>query len=101
MHLIVAAVSCGHGPLKVLLAPLFAAFDALLGIVGGDVRPCFPVTARGRVPTSLGRAKHDRLVAGGSLGGDAMRLLECVAEEVTLSALSQVLIALLPWRGLE
>jgi hypothetical protein len=99
--LIITVISCGQGPLKALLVPLFAAFDALLGIVGGDVRQYLPVAAQGHLPASLGRVKHDHLIAGGALGSDAAWLLERVPEEVTLSALSQALVALLPWWGQE
>jgi hypothetical protein len=75
----------GHGPLKVLLALLFAAFDALLGAVGGDVRRRLPVAAQGYLPASLGRAEHDHLVAGGVLGGDVVQLLDHVPAEVAMS----------------
>jgi hypothetical protein len=81
----------GRGLLKALLAPLFGTFDTLLGGVGGDVGQRLPVAARGHLPASLGRAKHDRLVASGALGGNAVRLLEHVPEEVTTSALSRAL----------
>jgi hypothetical protein len=43
-----------------------------------------PCTARGCLPTSLGRAKHDHLITGGALGGDVVRLLECFPEEVAM-----------------
>jgi hypothetical protein len=66
--------------MKVLLVPLFATFDALLGAMGGDVGQCLP-------NTSLGRAKHDYLIVGGALGGEAAWLLECVPEEDPTSAL--------------
>jgi hypothetical protein len=36
-HLIIVVVDRGCGPMKVLLAPLFAAFATLLGAVGGNV----------------------------------------------------------------
>jgi hypothetical protein len=49
----------GRGLLKVLLAPLFGTFDALLDAVGGDVGQRLLVAARGHLPASLGRAKHD------------------------------------------
>jgi hypothetical protein len=63
----------GCGPLTALLAPLFAAFDALLGAVGGDVGRCLHVTTWGH------------LTAGGVLSGDAARLLRRVPEEVAMS----------------
>jgi hypothetical protein len=89
----VAIIAAGHGrsPLKVLLAPLVAAFNALLGTVSGDVGWCFFVVARRLLPASLCRAKHDRLVAGCALGGDAMRLLERARKEVAMSILSRAL----------
>jgi hypothetical protein len=88
-------IAIGHGPLKALLAPLSAAFDALLGVMGGNVRRCLPVTSWGRIPASLGMAKYDLLVAGGALGGDAAWLLERVPEEVVASALPWALCAVL------
>jgi hypothetical protein len=42
----------GRGPMMVLLAPLVATFDALLGLVSGDIRRCLPVTTRGDLPAS-------------------------------------------------
>jgi hypothetical protein len=87
----IVAIGRGRGPLKALLANLFVPFDALLGAVGGDVRWCLPVAARGCLPASLGRAKHGLLIAGGVLGGDATRLLERVPEEVAMSTLSRAL----------
>jgi hypothetical protein len=86
-HLTVVAVDRGHGPLKALLVPLFSAFDALLGDVGGDVRRRLPITSRGRLPASLGGAKLDCVVAG----GDDTRHIERVPEEVAMSALSWAL----------
>jgi hypothetical protein len=87
-RLIIVAASCGHGSLKVLLAPLFATFDALLRAVGGNVGRCLPVAAWDHLLGSLGRVKHDHLVAGGMLGGDVARLHERVPKEVVMSALS-------------
>jgi hypothetical protein len=55
----------GHGPLKVLLAPLFATLHTLPADVGGDIRRRSLATARGRLPASLGWARHDRLIASG------------------------------------
>jgi hypothetical protein len=81
--------------LKALLAPLFAAFDALLGAVGSDVRWHHPTTARGHLSTSLGRVEHDCLIAGGALGGDVALLLKHVPEEVSMFALSWALRAVL------
>jgi hypothetical protein len=43
----------GRGPMKVLLVPLVAAFDAVLGIVSSDIERSLLVTARGGLPTSL------------------------------------------------
>jgi hypothetical protein len=75
---IVALIMAGRGcsPLKALFVPLFAAFDALLGALGGDIRQCLLVAARGHLPASRCGAKRDRLIAGGALGGDAAQLLE-------------------------
>jgi hypothetical protein len=89
--LTVIAIGCGPDPLKALLAPLFATINALLGAVGGDVGRRLALTAQGRLPTSLCRLKHDSLVAGGALGGDVVRFLECVPKEVTMSTLSWAL----------
>jgi hypothetical protein len=90
-RLAVIVIGHGRGPVKVLLAPLSAAIDALLGVMGGDVRWCLHVAAQGRLPASLGRAKHDRVVAGSALGGDAAQLLKHVPEEVAMFALSWAL----------
>jgi hypothetical protein len=89
--LTVVDVSRSRDPLRVLLVPLFATFDALLGAVSGEVVQRFPVTMWGPLPASLGGAKHDHLVAGGAWGGDAVRLLKRVPEEVATSALPQAL----------
>jgi hypothetical protein len=43
--------------------------------------------------------KHDCLIAGGALGSDAVRLLEHVPEEVTMSALSWALQVVLKQRA--
>jgi hypothetical protein len=88
-HLPVAEVIVaghGRGPLKALLAPLVATFNALLGTVSDDVG-WHLVTAQGRLPAFLCRAEHDRPVTGGVLGDDVARLLERVPEEVSTSAL--------------
>jgi hypothetical protein len=79
----------GRNPLRALLASLLVALDALLSAVYGDVRWCLLITARGRLSTSLGLVKHDRLVASGVLGGDVIWLLECVPEKVTTLALER------------
>jgi hypothetical protein len=88
---VVAVIMVGCGPLKALLAPLFATLDGCLGAMGGDVRWCLLVTARGHRPTSLCRVNHNRLVGGGVLGGDARRLLKCALEEVAMSVLAWAL----------
>jgi hypothetical protein len=92
-HPVVAIVTAGRGcgPLKMLLLPLVAAFDALLGAVGGDIGWCLPVAALGGLPASLCWAKHDRLIGGGALGANVVWLLECAPEEVAMFALSQAL----------
>jgi hypothetical protein len=67
-YLPVAAVvvaSCGRGPPRVLLMPLFTALEALLSAADSDVRHCLLAAAEGHLPASLGRAKHDHLIAGG------------------------------------
>jgi hypothetical protein len=66
-----AVVAVGRGPMKALLAPLSATFDALLGAVRGDVGWHLPVATWGCLPASLGMTKHDCLIASGALGGDA------------------------------
>jgi hypothetical protein len=82
-------VSRGCGPLKVLLAPLFVALDALLAVVGGDIRRRSLIAARYHLPSSLGWKRHDRLIASGVLGGDVGWRIECVPEEVAMLALVQ------------
>jgi hypothetical protein len=72
----------GHGPLKAPLAPLFAVFDTLLGVVDGDIGWHLPAVAQGCLPASLGRVKHGHLITGGEFGGDVVRLLEHVPKEV-------------------
>jgi hypothetical protein len=68
---IAAVVMAGHGPLRALLVPLVAAPDALLGTMSGDIGRCLLVATRGRLPACLCRAEHNRLVAGGAMGGEA------------------------------
>jgi hypothetical protein len=99
--LVMAIITAGHGhnALKVLLAPLVATFNALLGAVGSNVRRCLLVTAQGHLPGFLGRAKHDCLVASGALSGDATRLLECGPKEVAMSVLPRALCAALGQRA--
>jgi hypothetical protein len=63
--------------------------------MGSNVGRRLPIAARGCLPTSLGRAKYDRLVAGGALDGDVTWLLERVPEEVAMSALSRALCSVL------
>jgi hypothetical protein len=91
---IVAIITTGRGrsPMKALLAPLVAAFDALLGTVGGDIGRCLLVATRGHLHASLCRAKHDRLVADVALGGDVTQLLEHAFEEIAMSALLWALV---------
>jgi hypothetical protein len=80
-----------RGPLEALHAPLVAAFDALLGAASGNVKWRLLVTAQGCLPVSLCGVKHDHLVAGGVLGGDAAPLLKCASEEVPMSTFSWAL----------
>jgi hypothetical protein len=51
---VVAMVGRGHGPLRVMLAPLFVALDALLSDADGDVGRCLIANASGHLPASLG-----------------------------------------------
>jgi hypothetical protein len=74
----VVMVGRGRGPLRVLLVPLFTALDALLSSMDDDVRRRLLATALGHLHALLSRTKLGHLVAGGVLGGDAARLLECV-----------------------
>jgi hypothetical protein len=60
----------------VLLTPLVATFDAVLGAVGGVVRWRLLIATWGHLPTCLCRVVHDCLVVGGVLGGDVARLHE-------------------------
>jgi hypothetical protein len=43
--------------------------------------------------------KHDHLIAGGVLGGDAARHIECVPEKVAMLALEQAPCATLRFRA--
>jgi hypothetical protein len=98
-HLVMAIIMAGrgHGPLRALLVPLVAALDTLLGIVSTDIERCLHVAARGGLPASLCWVKHDHLIDGGALGGDAARLLERAPEEVAMSILSRALCATFRW----
>jgi hypothetical protein len=53
---VTAVVMVGHhrGPLRVLLAPLFAALDALLSVMDSDIRWHLLTATWGHLPTSLG-----------------------------------------------
>jgi hypothetical protein len=77
----------GRGPLRLMLTPLVAAFDAVLGAVGDVVGRCLLIATRGCLPACLCSAVHDRLIDGGVLGGDAARFLKRAPEEVAMSAL--------------
>jgi hypothetical protein len=55
----------------------------------GDVEQCSLVATQGRLPASLGLAKHDQVIAGGVLGGDVVRCLECVPVKVAMLTLEQ------------
>jgi hypothetical protein len=98
-----------HGPLKALLAPLFATLDALPAAVGGDIGRRSLATAQGHLPASLGSTRHDCIIASGMLGGDALVQAPCTvlgmltrAPLVSLAVgLSLNVPALLPQRGLE
>jgi hypothetical protein len=63
---VVAVIVVGHGcgPWKALLVPLFATMDALPAAVDGDIRRHSLAATRGHLPASLGRPKHDHLIAG-------------------------------------
>jgi hypothetical protein len=76
----------GHGPLRALLAPLFATLDAHLSAMNDDVGRGLLAAAWGRLPATLGRAKHNHLIAGHMLGGDVAWILEYVPEKVTILA---------------
>jgi hypothetical protein len=58
--------------LRLLLAPLFVALDALLSAVDSDIRLHLFVVAWGCLATSLGWAKHDCLTGGGMWGGERL-----------------------------
>jgi hypothetical protein len=87
----ITVVSCGRGPLKVLLVLPFAALDALLIAMGGDVIRRSFAAAQGCLPASLGRARHDRLIVGSVLGGNAAWCLECVPKKVSMLTLAWAL----------
>jgi hypothetical protein len=71
--------------------PQFATHDTLLGAMYGDIVWHLLAAARCHLPTSLGLAKHYCLIASVMLGGNATRLLECLAEKVTMIALERAL----------
>jgi hypothetical protein len=62
--------------------------------MGGDIRWHFLIPAQGRLTTSLCKVKHDRIIASGALGGNAMRLLERPSEGVVVSTLPWALCAM-------
>jgi hypothetical protein len=70
---VMAVIVAGSGlsPFEALFVPLVATFDALLGVVSGDVKWCFLVAAQCRLPASQCRAKHGCHTTGGALGGNA------------------------------
>jgi hypothetical protein len=74
----------GRGPLKALLAPLFAVLPAAMG---GNIRRRSLTTTQGHPLASLGWTRHDHLITSGVLGDDATRHFECVLEEVDMLAL--------------
>jgi hypothetical protein len=82
----------GCGPLKALLAPHVAIFDALLGTTSGDVRRCLLVTAQCRLPACLSGVEHGHLIAGGVLGDDVVWVLERASDKITLSTLPRALL---------
>jgi hypothetical protein len=61
-----------HGPLKVLLVPLFPALDALPATAGGDIGRCYLTDAQDRLTAPLGWTSYDLLITNGTLGGDAV-----------------------------
>jgi hypothetical protein len=87
----VIMVGHGHGSLEALLMPLFAALDALPAAVDGNVGWCSLTTAWGHLPSSLGLAEHDPLIAGGVLGGDVAWLLKHAPKKVAKLALERAL----------
>jgi hypothetical protein len=86
---VVIVVSCGHGPLKELLVPLFVALDAIPATEDGDVGRRSLPAAQGRLPIYLGQVYYDCLIAGGVLGGDTARCLDYVPAKVAMLTLEQ------------
>jgi hypothetical protein len=70
---------------------LVAAFDALLGVVSGNIGWFLLAAARCCLLASLCRVKHARIVAGGALGGGTTQLLKRAPKEVVMSALQQAM----------
>jgi hypothetical protein len=69
---------------------LLSTLGALLGVVDGNIRRCLLATTWGHLPASLGRMKFGHLIADGILGGDILRLLSGVPQNVTLFTLARV-----------
>jgi hypothetical protein len=77
----------------VLLALLIAISDVALGAVNCVIVWHLLVIAWGCLPACLCGAVHDRLIVGGVLGSDSLRLPKRVPKEVPLSTLSRALLA--------
>jgi hypothetical protein len=88
---VVIVVSRYQGPLKVVLAPLLAAHDALPHTVDGNVRRWLLAAAWGHLLASLGKAEFGRLIAGGEMGGDVAWLLDGLPKNVVVFTLVWVL----------
>jgi hypothetical protein len=82
LTIVALVASRGHSPLRTLLAPLLATFDALLGVMGGNVGQDLLAATWGHLPAVWGQTKFNRLIAGGVVGGDVAKLLSGVPKSV-------------------
>jgi hypothetical protein len=96
---VLIAVGHGRSPWRALLALLVTASDVVLGAVSCIIERRLVVAAWGRLLAHLCGAVYGRLVVGGVLGGDAVRLLEHAPKEVALPTLSRVLLVATGTRG--
>jgi hypothetical protein len=83
-------VGCGRGPLKMLLVHLLASLGTIFGAVDDSVVRCLISTAWVHLPTSMGRMKCGRLVAGGVQIGDVVQFLGGVPKIIAVFVLGWV-----------
>jgi hypothetical protein len=78
--IIVAGNNCN--PLRVPVLPLLAAFDVLLGTLGGDAKWRLSIAAGECFHAARDRERPGHLLVGGIRGGDVEQLLDGVPDDV-------------------